>query len=40
MTLRKKGAAISASTRPGPLHDFYGALVAKGMLDIPFYRTY
>jgi transposase len=26
-----KGAAISASTRPGPLHDFYVALVAKGM---------
>jgi transposase len=26
-----KSAAISASTRPGPLHDFYGALVAKGM---------
>jgi transposase len=25
-----KGAAISASTRPGPLHDFYVALVAKG----------
>jgi len=26
-----KSAAISASTRPGPLHDFYAALVAKGM---------
>src|SRR5271169_4039544 len=26
-----KGAAISASTRPGPLHDFYVALVEKGM---------
>jgi transposase len=26
-----KGAAISASTRPGPLHDFYGALLEKGM---------
>jgi len=26
-----KGAAISASTHPGPLHDFYVALVAKGM---------
>ncbi len=26
-----KGAAISASTRPGPLHDFYVALLAKGM---------
>jgi transposase len=26
-----KGAAISASTRPGPLHEFYVALVAKGM---------
>ena len=26
-----KGAAISASTRPGPLHDFYVALIAKGM---------
>ena len=26
-----KGAAISASTSPGPLHDFYVALVAKGM---------
>jgi len=26
-----KGAAISASTRPGPLCDFYAALVAKGM---------
>ena len=26
-----KGAAVSASTRPGPLHDFYVALVAKGM---------
>jgi transposase len=26
-----KGAAISASTGPGPLHDFYVALVAKGM---------
>ena len=26
-----KGAAISASTRPGPLHDFYLARVAKGM---------
>ena len=26
-----KGAAISASTRPGPLHDFYAARVAKGM---------
>jgi transposase len=26
-----KGAAISASTRPGPLQDFYVALVAKGI---------
>jgi transposase len=26
-----KGAAISASTSPGPLHDFYVALVAKGI---------
>jgi hypothetical protein len=26
-----KGAAISASTRPGPLCDFYVALVEKGM---------
>jgi transposase len=26
-----QGAAISASTRPGPLHDFYVARVAKGM---------
>ncbi|MGC2197730.1 MAG: transposase [Terriglobales bacterium] len=26
-----KGAALSASARPGPLHDFYGALLAKGM---------
>ncbi|HEV2698263.1 MAG TPA: transposase [Terriglobales bacterium] len=26
-----KGAAISASTSPGPLHDFYVALLAKGM---------
>jgi transposase len=26
-----KGAAISASTRPGPLHDFYVARVAKGI---------
>ncbi len=26
-----KGAAISASTRPGPLHDFYVALLEKGM---------
>jgi transposase len=26
-----KGAAISASTRPGPLHDFYVASVAQGM---------
>jgi transposase len=26
-----KGAAISASTRPGPLHDFYVARVAQGM---------
>jgi transposase len=26
-----KGAAISASTRPGPLHDFYAALLEKGM---------
>jgi transposase len=26
-----KGAAISASTRPGPLQDFYLARVAKGM---------
>jgi hypothetical protein len=26
-----KGAAISASTRPGPLRDFYAALLAKGM---------
>jgi transposase len=26
-----KSAAVSASTRPGPLQDFYGALVAKGI---------
>ena len=26
-----KSAAISASTRPGPLHDFYAARVEKGM---------
>jgi len=26
-----QGAAISASTRPGPLRDFYLALVEKGM---------
>ena len=26
-----KGAALSASTQPGPLHDFYTALVEKGM---------
>jgi len=26
-----KGAAISASARPGPLHDFYVALLEKGM---------
>jgi transposase len=26
-----KGAAISASTRPGPLRDFYVALLEKGM---------
>ncbi len=26
-----KGAALSASTRPGPLYDFYGALLEKGM---------
>jgi len=26
-----KGAAISASTRPGPLYDFYVALLEKGM---------
>ena len=26
-----KAAAISASTRPGPLHDFYVARVEKGM---------
>ncbi len=26
-----KSAAISASTRPGPLHDFYVARIAKGM---------
>jgi transposase len=26
-----KSAAVSASTRPGPLHDFYIALVTKGM---------
>ena len=26
-----KVAALSASTRPGPLCDFYGALVEKGM---------
>jgi len=26
-----KGAAISASTRPCPLRDFYVALIAKGM---------
>ena len=26
-----KAAAISASARPGPLHDFYDALLEKGM---------
>src|ERR1700675_4436440 len=26
-----KSAAISASTRPGPLHDFYAARIAKGL---------
>ena len=26
-----KGAALSASTQPGPLRDFYTALVEKGM---------
>jgi len=26
-----KGAALSASTRPGPLYDFYAALLEKGM---------
>ena len=26
-----KGAAISASTRPGPLYDFYVALLEKGI---------
>ena len=26
-----KGAAISASTRPGPFRDFYVALLTKGM---------
>ena len=26
-----KGAAISASTRPGPLYDFYVGLLEKGM---------
>src|SRR6202051_4186400 len=26
-----KSAAISASTRPGPLHDFYAARIAKGI---------
>ena len=26
-----KGAAISASTRPGPLRDFYEALLEKGI---------
>ena len=26
-----KGAALSASTRPGAFHDFYAALLAKGM---------
>jgi hypothetical protein len=26
-----KGAAIAASTRPGPLHDFYLARVESGM---------
>jgi len=26
-----KGAAISASTRPGPLYDFYVRLLEKGM---------
>ena len=26
-----KGAAISASIRPGPLHDFYVALLEKGI---------
>ena len=26
-----KGAALSASTHPGPLYDFYGALLEKGM---------
>jgi hypothetical protein len=28
---RFKSAAISASTRPGPLYDFYVALLEKGM---------
>jgi transposase len=31
-----KGAAISASTRPGPLQDFYVARVAKGREAISF----
>ena len=26
-----KGAALSASTHPGPLYDFYVALLEKGM---------
>ena len=26
-----KSAAISASARPGPLHDFYAARIAKGI---------
>jgi transposase len=26
-----KGAAATASTKPGPFHEFYIALVAKGM---------
>ena len=26
-----KGAALSASIRPGPFHDFYAALLANGM---------
>ena len=29
--LFKGAAALSASTRPGPLHDFYVALLEKGM---------
>jgi hypothetical protein len=33
------GLAISASTRPGPLHDFYVARVDKGMRPTMARRT-